>query len=97
MSNSNTPLQNTRDSQVCPDWLLEVLRCPITLSPLVPATRAKLDQLNSRHALKPLCTRGGRTISAVPTQGLLSSDQCWLYPVQNQIPTLIPDEAIAIG
>jgi uncharacterized protein YbaR (Trm112 family) len=84
------------ESESVPDWLLEFIRCPITRTILMPATQATLQQLIAQHSQKPLMTRGGRTISSVPTQGLLSADQCWLYPVQNQIPTLIPDEAIAV-
>jgi uncharacterized protein YbaR (Trm112 family) len=38
----------------------------------------------------------GRTVSAIPTQGLVSKDGRWLYPVVQGIPCLLPDEAIPI-
>ncbi len=84
------------DSDSVPDWLFEFIRCPISCTTLSPASDALLKQLNARHSEKPLITRGGRTISSVPTQGLLSGDGCWLYPVNGQIPTQNPDEAIAV-
>jgi len=90
-------MKNPDETQICPDWLFDFIRCPISKTRLSPATAAFLEQLKARHAAKPLCTHGGRTISAIPTQGLLSGDACWLYPVQDQIPSLIPDEAIAVG
>ncbi len=91
-------MQNSTKTELesVPEWLLKYIRCPITRTTLLPASQAILDQLVARHSQIPLTTRGGRTISCVPTQGLLSGDGCWLYPVQNQIPTLIPDEAIAV-
>ena len=89
-------MQTSNDIEICPEWLLRFIRCPISHSPLSVASPALLAELAVRHSESPLSNRAGRTISDVPTQGLLSGDGCWLYPIRNQIPSLIPDEAISI-
>jgi uncharacterized protein YbaR (Trm112 family) len=38
----------------------------------------------------------GRTISAIPTQAVVSQYQRWLYPVIDGIACLLPDEAIPL-
>lgn len=80
-----------------PIGCLSSFGAPFRKPPYRRASEALLERLSIRHSEKPLITRGGRTISSIPTQGLLSGDGCWLYPVHGQIPTLIPDEAIAVS
>ncbi len=63
---------------------------------MIPASRLLLERLGELHQQSSLVTRGGRNVSGVPTQGLVSGDGRWIYPVQDSIATLIPDEAIAI-
>jgi uncharacterized protein YbaR (Trm112 family) len=84
------------ECEAIPSWLFEFIRCPISKTTLTMAPSGILRQLLEHQRAKPLVTRGGRTISSLPTQGLLSGDGCWLYPVHQNIPTLIPDEAIPI-
>jgi len=83
-------------SSPCPTWLVDYLRCPISLSTLIVPSTEWFTRLAEVHSLTPLRTRLGRSISEAPTQGLLSLDRHWLYLSRNQIPTLIPDEAIVV-
>lgn len=80
-----------------PAWLLDCVRCPIAGLPLHRAPAEVLASLASRGAAGQLATRVGRTVSAPPTQGLLSSDGRWFYGVVDGLATLVPDEAIEVG
>ncbi len=84
------------ESLPCPVWLLDYLRCPISQTALVIPSPGWFTKLAEFHTQTPLSTRLGRSISEPPMQGLLSVDRQWLYPAENQIPTLIPDEAISV-
>ena len=84
------------ESFPCPAWLVDYLRCPISHTALVVPSPGWFAKLAEVHAETPLSTRLGRSISEAPLQGLLSVDRQWLYAAENQIPTLIPDEAISI-
>jgi uncharacterized protein YbaR (Trm112 family) len=52
-----------------------------------------MNRIHELHRLGVLCTKLGRTISYVPTQGLVSSDGKWFYPIANAIPCLLPEDA----
>jgi uncharacterized protein YbaR (Trm112 family) len=80
----------------CPTWLLDYLVCPITQTPLVVPNTNWLDRLAESHKTTPLLTRLGRSVSELPTQGLLNQTKQWFYPSKDGIPTLIPDEAIVV-
>jgi uncharacterized protein YbaR (Trm112 family) len=84
------------ESLPCPRWLVGYLRCPISHSELLIPSPRWFAKLAESHAATPLATRLGRSISQLPMQGLLSHDRHWLYIAENQIPTLIPDEAIVV-
>jgi len=84
------------ESLPCPAWLVDYLRCPISQSALVIPSPGWFTKLAELHAKTPLLTRLGRSVSQPPSQGLLSLDRHWLYIAANQIPTLIPDEAIVV-
>lgn len=79
-----------------PNWFLGVIRCPNSGGKLSPANPVILHELSKRHLDAPLTNKLGRTISAPPTQGLVSEDGRWLYPIEKNIPCLLPDEAIEI-
>jgi len=76
--------------------LLSILCCPETRQTLKPADAALLDRLNQKIALGTLRNRAGRAVAETITEGLLRADGKFCYPVRNDIPVLLIDEAIAV-
>ena len=58
------------------------------------ATQSVLDVLAARERIGSLFTVLGRTISEVPSQGLVSSDGRWFYGLHHGIACLMADEAV---
>jgi len=83
-------------SKDMPDWLMGLVRCPNSKTKLMLASPCVLRFVKERMERGDLCTKLGRTISAVPTQGLVSEDLGWFYPMIDGIPCLLPDEAILL-
>ena len=79
-----------------PEWLFPLIRCPISRGRLRPAGAELIAWLQQQQTQGVLTTRIGRSVSEIPTQGLVSEDGCWFYPVHRGIPTLIPDEAVKL-
>jgi uncharacterized protein YbaR (Trm112 family) len=79
-----------------PEWILGVIRCPNSGNTLSLASPDLLSQLADRHVQAPILNKIGRTISAIPTQGLVSQDGRWFYVIEQGIPCLLPDEAIEL-
>lgn len=76
--------------------LLEILVCPETRQPLTMAAETLVAQLNARIAQGTLTNRAGNTITEAIDTGLVREDGCYLYPVRDDIPIMLIDEAIAI-
>ena len=75
--------------------LLAMLRCPVTGQPLQEAEPAIVQRCNAAIAGGQLQDAGQRDVES-PVDGLLATaDGQWLYPIRGEIPTLIPDWAIA--
>ena len=81
---------------ILPDWILEYLRCPQSSGTLLLASQAVLDDLSERARAGKLFSILGRTISKVPSQGLVSSDGRWFYSLNDGIACLMADEAIEL-
>ncbi|MFN6400867.1 MAG: hypothetical protein ACK449_13320 [Planctomycetota bacterium] len=79
-----------------PEWILGVIRCPNSGTLLTLASAQLLSQLRDLHARSPLTNKIGRTVSILPTQGLVSQDGRWFYSIHQGIPCLLPDEAILL-
>ncbi len=82
---------------VLPDWILGYLRCPQSGEKLLQASQAVLDAVAERARNGTLVTVLGRTISQVPTQGLVNEDGRWFFVVNDEIAVLLADEAIELG
>jgi uncharacterized protein len=76
--------------------LLEILCCPETRQCLAPADADLLNQLNARIAAGTLRNRGGKLVTEKLEAGLLRSDGECLYPIRQNIPVMLVDEAIPL-
>jgi uncharacterized protein YbaR (Trm112 family) len=52
--------------------------------------------LANAHTKRPCRNNIGRIVSVVPTQGLVNESGTWLYPIHDEIPCLLADEAIQL-
>ncbi len=76
--------------------LLEILACPETKQPLTIAAAAVVAQLNERIAQGALTNRAGETVTETLDSGLVREDGRYLYPIQDDIPIMLIDKAIAM-
>jgi uncharacterized protein YbaR (Trm112 family) len=77
--------------------LLEILVCPEDKTPVTLADAETLAALNTRIAAGGVKTRGGAAVTEVVTEGLVRADGKYLYPVREDIPVMLIDEAIPLG
>lgn len=78
------------------DELLEILVCPIDRTPLVRADDALVERVNRAIAQRRLRNKAGETLEKPLDAGLLRADGTLLYPVIDQIPIMLADEAIPL-
>ena len=76
------------------DWFLQLARCPVSHSRLRWADQELVRQLNEAVKLGKVTNRVQRKVCEPVDQALINDDQSLLYPVRDDIPTLIADEAI---
>ena len=77
--------------------LLAILCCPETkqdLTLLDASTVAKINQAIKAGKLK---NRAGEIVKETIEAGLLRSDRKYLYPIREEIPFMLIDEAIPYG
>ena len=76
--------------------LLEILCCPETKQDLALAASSLVEELNRRVEAGTLKNRGGEAVKEKMEAGLLRSDKKYLYPIREDIPIMLIDEAIAV-
>ena len=76
--------------------LLAILACPETKEPVALAEEELIAELNSRIARGEVKNRAGKTIEGKIDGGLVRADGAYLYPIQDEIPILLIDEAIPL-
>lgn len=76
--------------------LLDILVCPETKQPLSVADAALLDRLNAAIRQGGVKNRGGQPVSTPIDEGLVRKDGTVLYPVRDDIPIMLIDEAIPL-
>jgi uncharacterized protein len=77
--------------------LLDILVCPETKQPVRVADAGVLDRLNSAISLGSVSNRAGEQVEQAVTEGLVREDGDWLYPVRDDIPIMLIDEAIPLS
>ncbi|MFT5089183.1 MAG: hypothetical protein ACI906_003434 [Candidatus Latescibacterota bacterium] len=76
--------------------LLAILACPENKTPVHLAEQDLIDQLNSRIESGELSNRGGKKVEKQLDGGLVREDGAYLYPIDDDIPIMLIDEAIAL-
>ena len=77
--------------------LLAILVCPEDKTPVTLADAATLDALNARISAGEVKTRGGQPVTERVTEGLVRADGRYLYPVRDDIPVMLIDEALPLA
>ena len=76
--------------------VVAILRCPEDRSELTAASEAVVDQVNAAIRAGRLVNRSGKRVERALDAGLIRADGAWLYPVIDQIPILLRDDAISL-
>jgi uncharacterized protein len=76
--------------------LLEILVCPETREPVELVDSAQLARINGAIADGRMHTRSGTLVRSPLQGGLLRRDGKVLYPVQDEIPIMLIDEALVM-
>ena len=75
--------------------LLEILCCPETKQPVVLVDEATIARINEKIATQSLKNRSGEVVEEAIDGGLVREDKQFFYPVRDDIPIMLIDEAIA--
>jgi uncharacterized protein YbaR (Trm112 family) len=76
--------------------LLEILRCPEDFTMLTVASTALIDDVNAAIREERLVNRAGKQIRDVINEGLVRAAGDVLYPIVDEIPVMLRDEAIEL-
>ena len=79
------------------DQLLEILRCPQDQSTLLPAEPELVERTNRAIAAGQLVNLAGQQIENPIDGGLVRAAGDVMYLVVDDIPVMLPDEAIALS
>ena len=77
--------------------LLDILVCPETRQSLTLADADEVVGINQRIARGELVNREGRTLTEPVGGALIRADRQVFYPVRDDIPIMLIDEAIALA
>lgn len=76
--------------------LLEILVCPDSRQAVREASREVVDKVNAAVAAGRVISRGGEAVREQIEGGLVREDGQLLYPVREDIPIMLIDEAIPL-
>jgi uncharacterized protein YbaR (Trm112 family) len=76
--------------------LLDILACPETKEPVHLAEDSLLTELNDRIGRGEVVNRGGKPVEKTIDGGLVREDGAFLYPIEDDIPIMLIDEAIPL-
>lgn len=76
--------------------LLKILVCPEDKTPVALADEALVAKINAAIQAGSLKNRGGEPVQARIDGGLVREDKAYLYPIRDDIPIMLIDEAIPL-
>ncbi len=76
--------------------LLAILVCPETKQPVVLAPSELVENLNAHIQNGTLKNRTGEVVSQALDAALVREDQQYCYPIRDDIPVMLIDEAIPL-
>ncbi len=76
--------------------LLGILACPLDHTPLCVADEELVARLNRAISAGEIRNRGGQAIPKTIQGGLIRQDRTILYPIIDDIPVLLVDDAIPL-
>ena len=77
--------------------LLDILACPENKTPVKLADQALIDKINAAIESGNAKNRGGEKIEKKIDGGLVREDEAYLYPIEDDIPIMLIDEAIPLA
>ena len=76
--------------------LLEILVCPENKTPVHQAEESVITELNATIQAGKQKNRAGETVEEAIEGGLIREDGKYLYPIRDDIPIMLIDEAIPL-
>ena len=76
--------------------LLDILACPETKEGVSLADQSLIDKINDKIKAGEIKNRGGEDVTESIDGGLLREDGKYLYPIRDEIPIMLIDEAIPV-
>lgn len=76
--------------------LLDILACPENKTPVKLADEAQIAEINRRIEKGDIKNRGGKAVDKKIDGGLVREDGAYLYPIEDDIPIMLIDEAIPL-
>jgi uncharacterized protein YbaR (Trm112 family) len=76
--------------------LLKILACPENKTPVVLADNDVIAKANAAIEARTLRNRAGAVVESKIDGGLIREDRKYLYPIRDDIPIMLIDEAIAL-
>ena len=76
--------------------LLEILACPETKEPVALAESDMIERINTAIAAGQVTNRGGEPVADAIDGGLIRGDGKYLYPIRDEIPIMLIEEAIPL-
>lgn len=74
--------------------LLDILCCPVSKTPVRPLDKGELERLNQAIARGEVETVEGVRIEKPLEAALVTTDKRVVYPIQDDIPVMLPEEGI---
>ena len=86
-----------RNHMVIDKELLDILACPENRTPVRLAGPALIERINERIEKGEVCKRGGSPVENPISGGLVREDGAYLYPIEDDIPIMLVEEAIPLS